>query len=602
MTHLLSIRNVSKTYGDDTLFHDLSIDFKENEQLGLIGVNGSGKSTFLQMIAKAVQPDTGEVIQKKGLRFVYLPQEDSFNNSLTIEQLLYAAAKQVSMDEKEQHKTVQKLLGEGGFTQPETPVSQLSGGWKKKLAVTQALCRKPDVLLLDEPTNHLDIAGILWLEKILKTADFTFVVISHDRTFLENVCSNIMEIGKYYPDGYFKITGQYNKFKKHRDLFLNAQFKKQASLSSKMRREDAWLKQGPKARTSKAKYRLDQAQKLKIELNALKMRNKSTKSLNIDFHATGRQTKKLLRARKLKKSLGNNLLFSDITFDIGPGFCLGVVGENGSGKSTFLSILEKKILPDEGSIEWAPDLKMVVFDQNRSRIDPDQTLKQALNPGGGDSVLYRNRSIHVVSWAKRFLFMPDQLDMPVHRLSGGEKARIVIANMMLTPCDIILFDEPTNDLDILSLQVLEDSIQQFPGAVVIVSHDRYLMNKVCNKILYIDPKQKADFFSNFDQIIAYRQKFKEKPSKNANDRPCRKKSKIAFSFKDKFELDHMEEHILTAEKAVDELAYKIQDPDILSDAVKMKKYCSELKSAQEKVQTLYNRWEHLEQKKMDAGK
>jgi len=601
MSHIFSLKNVSKFYGDDTLFHDLSIDFKSNEQLGLIGMNGSGKSTFLKLIAGDVLPDTGELITKPGLRFIYLPQEDRFNPDLSIEEILYDSIKNNFFDDKECHKTVQKSLGKGGFTDSNLLSKNLSGGWKKKLAITRAICCKPDILLLDEPTNHLDINGILWLEDILKSAKFSFIVVSHDRTFLENVCLNVMEIGKYYASGYFKIQGQYKKFEKERLLYLSAQQKQQASLSSKMRREDEWLKQGPKARSTKAKYRIEQAHTLRKELGVLKDRNKNTASVDIDFHATGRKTKKLLRASHIKKSMDGKKLFSDISFEIGPRFCLGVVGENGSGKSTFLSILEKKILPDEGRVDWAQDLKIAVFDQNRSKLNPELTLKEALNPGGGDSVNYKGRSIHVVTWAKRFLFMPDQLDMSVKRLSGGEKARIILANIMLTPCDLLLLDEPTNDLDILSLEVLEDSIKQFPGAIVIVSHDRYLMDSVCDRILYLDHTSEAKFYQNFDQILNYRKSMLAKPQKKKKDRQIKNRSRIAFSYKDKFELDHIEEKILSAEDKVESLTLKIQSPEIINNPKDMTQFCSLLKHAQEEVSTLYERWEYLEAKKAGAS-
>ena len=606
MSLIFSLKNVSKTYGDDTLFSDLCIDFKLNEQLGLIGMNGSGKSTFLKLIANIIQPDTGELITRSSLRFIYLAQKDRLDPEQTVEQLLYDSTKDSPFDEKERHRIVQRALGKGGFADTTMPVKNLSGGWKKKLAITRALCFKPDILLLDEPTNHLDINGILWLEEILKTAGFSFIVVSHDRAFLENVCLNIMEIGKYYPRGFFKIQGQYKKFEEERNKFLTAQQKMQTSLSSKMRREDEWLRQGPKARTTKAKYRIEQAQKLRMELYALKDRNKNTASLDIDFHATGRKTKKLLRAFQLKKELDGKKLFSDITFEIGPKFCLGVVGENGSGKSTFLSILEKKILPDEGKIQWAENLKISVFDQNRSKLNLNHTLKQALNPGGGDSVNYKGRSIHIVTWAKRFLFMPDQLDMSVKRLSGGEKARIIIANIMLEPCDILLLDEPTNDLDILSLEVLEQSIKQFPGAVIIVSHDRYLMDNVCHRILYLDPDTEAKFFKDFDQIIKYRQTLleKSKKKKKPKEKNLEKKKNpmvLTFSYKDKYELEHIEEKILSTENEVDFLSDKIQDPKIISNSESMKHYCSKLKQMQEKTHALYERWEHLESKKERAG-
>jgi ATP-binding cassette subfamily F protein uup len=602
MSLVFSFRNVLKTYGEDTLFEELNIDFKPGEQLGLIGMNGSGKSTLLKLLARQAEPDAGTILFPASIHCVYLPQEDRFQEDKTVEQVLVEQVKQHAADEKELHKTVQKALGSGLFENPAQPVSTLSGGWKKKLAITRALCSNPDMLLLDEPTNHLDINGIIWLENLLRSAPFSYIVVSHDRTFLENVCSHTMEIGRQFPKGYFRIAGQYKKFIKERGKLLTAQEKLQSSLSSKMRREDAWLKQGAKARTTKAKFRIDQAYELKRQLGTVQVRNRNAAMVQIDFDATGRKTKKLIRVHDLSKTVNGTTLFSKVTFELGPGFCLGVAGDNGSGKSTFLSVLEKKTLPDSGRVEWAQDLKIAVYDQKRAALDPEATLKDALNPTGGDSVNYKGRSIHVVSWAKRFLFMPDQLDMPVKKLSGGEKARILIANLMRTPCDVLLLDEPTNDLDILSLEVLEDSIRQFPGAVVIVSHDRYLMDKVCHRIVYLEPGLETKIYQDFSQILSAKQKKTVKlPPKP--DKP--KKSKSApklFSYKDKYELDQMEENILAAEEKVQELSGLITEPEIIKNAVKMGEYCRELKKAQEEVQALYDRWEYLEEKKAQSEK
>ena len=603
MSLVFSLKNIEKVYGDDTLFRDLTIDFKPGEQLGLIGVNGSGKSTLLKIIARSVEPDAGELAVPSNVRCIYLSQEDTFPPQSTVEGVLFDAVKTIVFDPKDQHRIVQKALGKGHFSEPAATVETLSGGWKKKLAITRALCAQPDMLLLDEPTNHLDINGILWLENQLNTARFSFIIVSHDRAFLENTCRNIIEIGRHFPEGYLKTAGPYTRFLTERTRFLQAQEKQQASLSSKMRREEEWLRQGPKARTSKAKYRIDQASDLKKQLHAVQLRNKNAARVDIDFSSTGRKTKKLLRAYNLGKTMGGNLLFSNLTFELGPGFCLGVTGENGSGKSTFLSILEKRTMPDQGKIEWAPDLKVSVYDQDRSKLDPESTLRDALNPAGGDSVHYKGRPVHVVTWAKRFLFMPDQLDMPAKRLSGGEKARILIANLMLTPCDILFLDEPTNDLDILSLEVLEDSIRQFPGAVVIVSHDRYLMDNVCHKILFLDPGHEPAFFQDFNQILKHRTKTAKRSGPAVSKKVKEKKSgNILFSFKEKYELDHIEDNILDAEERVEALSTLVQQPEILSDALKMKKHCLELKQAQEKVQMLYDRWEILEQKKTAAQK
>lgn len=603
MSLILSCKNISKSYGDDDLFNSLNIDFKDGDQIGLIGMNGSGKSTFLRIAAGLSHPDIGEIVTRPNQRIIYLEQEDRLDPKQTIDQLLYNSIKAIPFDEKERHAIVQRAIGKGGFEDPSMTAGELSGGWKKRLAITRVLCCRPDILLLDEPTNHLDISGILWLENILKAADFTFIVVSHDRAFLENVCQNVMEIGRYYPSGYFRIQGGYKNFKKQRDKFLEAQQKKQASMFSKMRREDEWLRQGPKARSTKAKFRIEQARLLRQELNAVKQRNRETASVDIDFHSTGRQTKKLLRVRNLKKSMGSRTLFSNLTFEMGPGFCLGIAGENGSGKSTLLSLLEKKTRPDEGRVVWAENLKVAVFDQKRSTLDPEATLKEALNPAGGDSVNYKNRPVHIVTWAKRFLFMPDQLETPVKTLSGGEQARIIMANIMLAPCDLLLLDEPTNDLDILSLEVLEKSIAQFDGAVIIVSHDRYLMDRVCHRILYIDPDNETNFFKDFSQVMDYRVNHESrlKNQKQKNEKATKAKSAVLFSFKDKYELDNIEEKILSAEAEVETLSGKIQEPDIVKDAEKMAHYCTLLKNSEETVHNLYARWEYLEKKKLDAG-
>ncbi len=602
MSSLFNVNTISKAYGDDTLFTELSFDVKAGEKLGLIGMNGSGKSTLLKIVSGLTLPDDGEVSVKQGEHLVYLAQEDRFDPEKTIEETLYDCLEGLPIDDKERHRRVNQALGKGGFADTTVTTKLLSGGWKKRLAITRALCMQPDLLLLDEPTNHLDISGILWLEKILISASFSFILVSHDRTFLENVCTHTMEIGRYYDRGYFKIQGQYKRFEVERERYLDAQLKKQASLASKMRREDEWLRQGPKARTTKAKYRIDQARDLRKELSGIKDRNRQTAKVDIDFSGTGRQTKKLLRVHNLGKGFEGKSLFSNITFELGPGICLGVVGENGSGKSTFLSLIEQTMEPDQGTVKWVENLKIAVFDQDRTRLDPKIPLREALNPAGGDSVNYKGRPIHVVSWAKRFLFMPDQLDMPVKRLSGGEKARIIVANLMLQPCDILLLDEPTNDLDILSLEVLENSIKEFPGGVIIVSHDRYLMDNVCHRMLYLDKTREPAFYRDFNQILKARQ-----TSEEVNKKPAKKqvkikkpKAKSAFSYKDKYELEHIEENILGAEEIAAELTDKVQSPEILQDTGLLTDLCGQLEKAESKVQELYTRWEELEDKKTDA--
>ena len=622
MTLLFSYKSLFKTYGEDAIFEDLSFNFKAGERLGLIGGNGSGKSTLLRLVADIASADDGERYLKPGTRLVYLPQEDDLDPDLTIEEALMKGLKDEHIDDQERFRRIKRMLGRGKFKTPDAHCSTLSGGWRKRVAIARALCQEPDLLLLDEPTNHLDINGILWLEEILNRSDFAVVVVSHDRCFLENVSHRIMEIGKCYPGGHLSVDGGYVSFTKQRENTLEAQLKQEESLSNKMRRETEWLRQGAKARTTKAKYRIDQAEQLRLELAKVKHRNRQTGTVDIDFHTTERKTRQLLTCHNVGKQIGQRTLFSGITLKLQPGTRLGLMGENGSGKTTFMNILENRLSPDEGTVKRAENLKVAVFDQNRSRLDPEMTLKDALSPAG-DSVIYKKRSLHVVSWAKKFLFTPDQLTLPVRRLSGGEKARILIAELMRQPADVLLLDEPTNDLDIPSLEILEESLMEFSGAVVLVSHDRFLLDRVTNGILYLDGTGGVGMFADYRQCLQQRDKKKpsDKNNKTASTSPeesrdsstkppaqqkgkqehrdgTEEKKKPAFSYKHKFELEQMEEKILEAESILETLQAKTEDPQIMADPEALTQVCEKLQKAQEAVDGLYARWEELENLKI----
>ena len=516
MTLLLSYKSIYKTYGEDHVFEDISINFKTDERLGLIGGNGSGKSTLLKLAAGEASPDSGESYIKHLTKLVYLPQEDQLTPEKTVEESLFESLASTPLDDQEKYRRVQRMIGMGGFEDKSRKAGELSGGWKKRLAIARALIQEPDLLLLDEPTNHLDINGIMWLEDMLKNSRFAFVVVSHDRYFLEKVCRRIMELGKCFPEGHLSLKGGYRQFVKHREAFLESQLKKEDILSNKMRRETEWLNQGAKARSTKAKYRIDQAEALRRELARIRYRNSRTGKVDIDFHSTNRKTRQLLSCHNIGKSIQGKKLFERVSLKLMPGVRLGLMGPNGSGKTTFMNLLESRDEPDEGTIKRAENLRIAVFDQNRSRLNPEITLKQALSPAG-DSLVYKDKSVHVVTWAKRFLFTPDQLTLPVRRLSGGEKARILIADLMRQPADILLLDEPTNDLDIPSLEVLEESLLDFPGAVVVVSHDRFLLDRVTTSILFFNGKGEAGLFADFHQCLDNQQNRKKiKIKKPAN--------------------------------------------------------------------------------------
>ncbi|MBU0484671.1 MAG: ABC-F family ATP-binding cassette domain-containing protein [Proteobacteria bacterium] len=593
MPPLLSCQSLCKSFGTQNLFDNLSLGLFENEKLGLIGPNGSGKSTLLRLLCAEDDADSGNIFIKKQTRLVYLPQQDNLTSELSVEETLLNFLNKLKLDDIEKHQKVQRMISRAGFGKAEQQVKELSGGWRKRLAIAGALLQEPDLLLMDEPTNHLDMAGILWLEDQLQNAGFAYMMVSHDRYFLNNTTNRIIELNKLYPEGYIRVEGSYNDFLRQREIFIEKQLQQESSLSNKLRRETEWLQRGPKARTTKAQYRIDQAQQLKEEVASLRQRNNASTRVQIDFSATKRQTKKLLQLNNLTKSIPGRKLFEQINLTLSPGSRLGIVGGNGSGKTTLMQIMAGKILPDSGQVIPADGVKIIMFDQNREKLNQKESLRRALAPDG-DMVLYQDRSIHVVGWAKRFLFQPEQLEMPVSRLSGGEQARIMIARLMLQPADILLLDEPTNDLDIPSLEVLEESLTEFPGVIVLVTHDRFLLDKIATQVLGLDGKGGAMIFADYNQWLASLKPEGKEGKKGDKPKASPPKKTIKkLSFKLQLELDQMEEKILQAEQRLEECRGKLADPEVMANPELLAKYCSQLPIAQKEVEDLYKRWEEL---------
>lgn len=462
MSLLVNCQSICKSFGAQHLFADLSLSFHADEKLGLIGPNGSGKSTLLKLIGDVEQPDSGEIIKRQKLKCTYLPQEEDLPQSTSIHDILLNSLAHTDLDEVERYNRIQRWMARAEFPDGDQTVKSLSGGWKKRVSIVKALIQEPELLLLDEPTNHLDLEGILWLEKVLKTSTFSYILITHDRYFLENCTTKIIEIDKTYPDGFFKVNGNYSDFILEKEHFLENQQQLESSLANKNRRETEWLQRGPKARTSKARYRIDEAYRIKDRLKSVQQRNRASGSISIEFNATGRKTKRLVEAKGIQKSIGGKKLIDHLDFLLTPGTRLGLMGRNGTGKSTLIGMVNQTIEPDQGKLFYADDLKIVLFDQTRESLDQTLTLKRAMAPEG-DSVVYHGRSVHVASWAKRFRFRADQLEQPVSHLSGGEQARVLISHLMLQPADVLLLDEPTNDLDIDTLEILEDSLKDFPA-------------------------------------------------------------------------------------------------------------------------------------------
>jgi ATP-binding cassette subfamily F protein uup len=590
---LINTHNISKAYGAAPLFSDISFTIHTNECLGLIGPNGSGKTTLLKILAGIELPDSGKVSCNHAAHIVYLAQQDTFNPDATIKSILFGIESE-NLSEAECERKVWRVTNEKWLINWDQTIKTLSGGWRKRLAIVQALLKEPNLLLMDEPTNHLDLEGIIWLESVLKNTSFSYILISHDRYFLENTVNSIIELNKIYPDGYLKTAGTYTDFIQKREEYITCQIQKEQSLANKLRREEAWLQRMPKARTTKSQSRIDEAEQLKVDLKKISTCNSQNKKVIIDFDDTNRKTKNLLEACQLSITRNGKILFKELDLKLSPGMCLGLMGKNGSGKSTLINILNGAVSPDTGFIEKADGLRIVLFDQKREQLNQNQTLMQALAPFG-DSIFYKGQNIHVAAWAKQFLFSYDQLQQPVSRLSGGEQARVLIANLMLQPADILLLDEPTNDLDIPTLEVLEENLKEFNGAIVLITHDRFLLSRLSNKLLYLNGEGKAEFFADYSQFEKLTVNSKISGDLIKDQDNAKKKEKL-LSYEEQRELSRLPEKINKIELELKELQEKLHLNEVGQDLQAVMKLWEQIKTAQDKVNELYNRWEILEEK------
>lgn len=627
MPPLITCQSISKSYSSRALFRDLTFIVDENERTGMVGPNGAGKSTLLKILAGHVNPDEGEVTRRRGLRVAYVPQDEHFPADRTIRDLLSAAIKDEDIEQFERERRISVVVANVGFPDAELNAGSLSGGWRKRLSIATQLVTMPDLLLLDEPTNHLDLSGVLWLEQLLNASNFAFVVVTHDRMFLENVSNRIVELNPVYAEGYLSTRGAYTDFLTARQEYRQAQSNLEQAIASKVRREIAWLQRGARARQTKARGRIKEAGRLIESLEEVKTRNAQTNVAEIEFGASGRKTKELMVCKGLRKSLGNKLLFDNLNMVLSPGTRVGLLGANGAGKTTLLRVLCGELAPDAGTIKNADALRIVMFDQAREQLDQSKELKDALCPSG-DAVVYQGRSLHVATWARKFLFRPDQLRMPVSYLSGGEQARILLANLMLRPADILILDEPTNDLDIETLEVLESSLEEFAGAVILVTHDRFMLDAVSNVILALDGKGGARFFVDYEQWESNQsaREEEESPKKagkgKADKNDSRRNDSLAagvgahadagagagagavagapiprkLSTGEKKELLDMENKIAAAEQEVQKLERKLTDPTITSNHVRLQQIMDEVSAAQQSVEKLYSRWQELEER------
>lgn len=601
MPPILNAQGLSKSFGATPLFRDIAFTVSDGDRIGLIGPNGAGKSTLLKILAGEEDADSGDVAIRKRARIGYVRQESTFAPGKTVREILEAALALGAVAEGEREGKLRETSGRIGLPDLTVEAATLSGGWRKRLAIAEAIVAAPDVLLLDEPTNHLDLAGIAWLEALLNEGSFASVIITHDRYFLENVSTQIVELNRVYADGLLKVEGSYSKFIEARQAYLESQSRLEDALRNRVRTEVEWLRRGPKARATKAKARIDNANQLIGQLKEVSSRGQST-TATIGFAATDRQTKRLVELNDIAIELGGRTIVEHLSFLIANGVRVGLVGPNGSGKTTILRLLMGELAPAVGEVTKANGLRIVYFSQTRE-LPEGVTLRRALAPDS-DSVVYQGRVIHIASYAQKFLFTGDQLNQPVERLSGGERARVLIARLMLEPADLLLLDEPTNDLDIATLEVLEESLLEYKGALVLVTHDRYMLDRVSTTVLGLDGKGQTAVFADYPQ---WEQWFLEQAAPQAErETPAAKPAapaettttlaKKKLSYLEAREFATIEERVETADARLNAATERVSSPEIVVDATLLTEALAEMESAQDELDALYARWAELTEK------
>lgn len=597
---IISTQEITKGFSEHPLFSKLSLAIHEHERLALIGDNGSGKSTLLKILAGIEEVDDGNVSFRKGLRCAYVPQQEDFPRGKSVGEILELALHQHGLDHGEIARRINIYLGATGFNDESVQVDGLSGGWKKRLSIACALALEPDCVLLDEPTNHLDIDSILWLENYLDTMRCAIVFVSHDRYFIERLATRVLEINKMYPNNAMVCDGGYADYIEFREERLEQLQQQRQSLTNKVRREVEWLRQGVKARTTKSRARINEAHRL---IDNLKSAPTGTqRRADIEFSSTQRKTKELIKVEEISQSMGGKELFSRVSLILSPGTRLAIVGPNGSGKTTFIRTLLGELEPTHGRITRAPGLRTAFLDQARRELKDDVTLRDFLCPHG-DSVLYQGQSLHVAAWASRFLFSHHHLATTLGSLSGGERARALLAKSMSQECDILLFDEPTNDLDIATLDNLEESFEGFPGAIVLITHDRYLLERTGSAVLGLRDGTGV-LYGDYAQWESAKRdteagRGRKESVKDAEGKP---KQATKLSYKDARDLSMIEDLIAKAETKLTKIQQEMDSAQNATNASKLSELCDALTTQQQEVERLYERWQHLENLRSSLSK
>jgi ABC transport system ATP-binding/permease protein len=602
---LINAHQLHKSFAARPLFDGLTFAIESGERVGLIGPNGAGKSTLLKILAGRIAPDEGKVSTQRGLRIGYLEQVPLFDVGDSVHTAVMKGSKDPydweEMARADEIMSKLSLSGEGEVD-PESLMDQLSGGWKKRVALARELMKQPDLLLLDEPTNHLDVASIQWLEDFLARASFATLTITHDRLFLQRVSNRILELDRRNAGGILSIQGDYATYLETKEQLMAAQERREVKLKNTLRRETEWLRAGAKARTTKQQARIQRAGELKDTVEEFSDRNRK-QQIKIDFQSGEKNPKKLVEAKGISKAYDGEVIIPRLDLLLTPKSRIGLLGSNGCGKSTLIRLLLGEEKPDTGTVFRSDHLNAAYFQQNRESLDPNVSVIKAIC-SDGDYVDYRGVKTHIRGYLDRFLFTAAQMEMTVGQLSGGEQSRLLIARLMLQESNLLVLDEPTNDLDIATLDILQEVLQEFDGAVLLVTHDRYFLDQTATQILAfgedINGQKEIVPFSGLDQWdqwseqreadkAAQMQKNRAQQKAKAKSAPQKKK----LSYKDQRELDGMEENIQKLEAQLETLEAEGASSENASNAIRLGEISEEIGKLQSEIERLYARWSEL---------
>ncbi len=538
----LSIENLSKSYGDRLLFADIAFGVDEGEKIGIVARNGTGKSTLLRILAGEESPDDGRVVYRRDLRVGYLPQEPVFAPGITVGE---AAVENLDQDN---HPTdadaMQRLLTSLGLPDPSMRVDKLSGGQRKKLAIARAVIGDPELLILDEPTNHLDISTIEWLEGYLKRSRVAILMVTHDRYFLDRVCNKIIELDNRQA---YVVEGNYAMYLRRRAERIEAMTAELAKVKNTLRREQEWMNRQPQARAGKAKFRIDSFHELKARSRV------DLRERNIVLDASSsRIGSKIFEAEGVCKRFGDKVILDEFTYTFARGEKIGLVGENGVGKSTFIKMLQGIEPFDSGRWDIGETVRFGYYSQDGISFDENKKVIDAVTEIADDIELGEGRTIAPMQYLQRFLFsVPDQQKY-IHTLSGGERCRLHLATVLMRQPNFLILDEPTNDLDIITLGILEEYLAEFKGCVLVVSHDRYFLDNIADHIFVMEGggvvKDFPGNYSEYRAFVAQQAREKEAPKKAEAAKPRRQERPERMTFKERREFEALGNEIAALEE------------------------------------------------------